>query len=140
MVARKWPVIYLLLMAMLAAAVCLRGRYGASESCEMDGQPLAPSLQVDLKMADGRWHRFCSIRCASRWLARQAGAAAQEAVVRDALTGEPLDSYVAIFVRSTVVTNPANGNDVHAFRFRTDATEHIRRFQGREIEDPFGVK
>jgi hypothetical protein len=94
---------------------------------------------VDLTMADGRSHAFCSIECARRWLALQPGTHPQEAVVRDALTGEPLDAYVAFFVRSKVVTNRANGNNIHAFRFRSDALEHVRRFGGQQIDDPFGV-
>ena len=106
----------------------------------MDGQRLSPSLRVDLKMADGTSHAFCTIACAQRWVAQQSGVAAKEAVVRDAITGEPLDADVAFFVRSKVVTDRATGNDIHAFRFRTDALEHIRRFGGRIIDDPFEVE
>jgi hypothetical protein len=135
--ASKWPVCYLVLMALLALASSLWGRYGASETCEMDGQPLTSSLRVDLRMAGGTRHAFCTVRCAERWLAQQPNATVKEALVRDALTGEPLDAYVAFFVRSKLVTNRANGNNIHAFRFRTDAMEHVRRFGGLLIEDPF---
>jgi hypothetical protein len=138
--AGKWPITYLLLMALAALAASLSGRYTASKTCEMDGQELSPTLRVDLRMADGVSHAFCTIECARRWLAQQPNATVKEAVVRDALTGEPLDAYVAFFVRSKLVTNRANGNNIHAFRFRADAAEHIRRFGGQEIDDPFGVQ
>ncbi len=135
----KWPAAYLMVMALIALAAGLWGGFDTSETCEMDGQELTSTLRADLKMADGRWHAFCSIQCARRWLAKGPHPAPEEAVVRDALTGEPLDAYVAVFVESSVVTNPANGNNIHAFQYRTDAAEHIRRFDGREIDDPFQV-
>ncbi len=118
-------------------------QWGASlshENCAMDGQELSPSLRVDLVMPDGTRAAFCSIQCALNWLARQPGTHPKEAVVRDALSGDPLDSYTAHFVRSKIVTNRANGNNIHAFQYRTDAAEHIRRFGGEEIDDPFEVE
>ena len=90
-------------------------------------------------MADGVQHHFCSVECARRWLAAQSGAAVKAATVRDALTGQPLDSYAAFFVRSEIVTNRANGNNIHAFRYRTEALDHIRRFGGESIADPLGA-
>jgi hypothetical protein len=140
MPVRKWSLAYLILVALLALAVGFWNRYGTAERCEMDGQPLSPALRMDLKMPGGAWHAFCTIECARRWLARQPRAVPDEAVVRDALTGEPLDAYVAFFVRSEVVTSRSNGNNIHAFRFRTDAMEHLHRFGGEEIDDPFGVE
>lgn len=128
------------MMALIALLASLWGGYETQETCEMDGQELSSNLRVDLTMSDGGSHAFCSIECARRWLARQPEPSAKEAVVRDALTGEPLDAYVAFFVQSPVVTNRANGNNIHAFRYRIDAAEHIRRFHGEEIADPFGVQ
>ena len=136
----KWPATYLMLSALIALAAGLWGRYESGKTCEMDGQGLFPSLRVDLKMADAAPHAFCSIECARRWLDRQPGTSAKEAVVRDALTGEPIDAYVAFFVRSSLVTNKANGNRIHAFQYRIDAMEHVRRFNGEMIGDPFEVE
>jgi hypothetical protein len=140
MPARKWPLAYLILVALLALAVGFWNHYGTAERCETDGQALSPALRVDLKMPGGVWHAFCTIECARRWLARQPRAGPEEAVVRDALSGEPLDAYVAFFVRSKVVTSRSSGNNIHAFRFRTDAMEHLRLFGGEEINDPFQVE
>ncbi len=137
MPAWKWSASYLTLMGLVALGASLWGSYGPGEICEMDGQALSPALRVDLRTADGAAHEFCTIECARRWLAENSSAALKEATVRDALSGEPLDAYVAFFVESPIVTNPANGNNIHAFRFRTEAMEHIRRFGGQLIEDPF---
>ena len=137
MSAGKWSAIYLTLMALVALGASLWSSYGPGERCEMDGQALPPALRVDLQTADGAAHAFCSIECARRWLAENSSPALKEATVRDALTGEPLDAFVAFFVESPIVTNRANGNDTHAFRFRTDAMEHLRRFGGQLIADPF---
>jgi hypothetical protein len=133
----KWSLSYIILMGAVALAAGLWRAYGSSEACEMDGQAISPSLRVDLTMADGNSHAFCTIACAQRWLAGRANTAVKEALVRDAISGEPIDAYVAFFVRSELVTNRANGNAVHAFRFRADAMEHVRQFGGQLIEDPF---
>lgn len=132
-----WPLAYLGVMLAIAFAAATWRARASSLSCEMDGQAVLSNLQVDLKMADGPWHTFCSIECARRWLAEKGDDYPDEAIVRDALTGEPLDAYVAIFVQSKIETNSANGNNIHAFRYQTEAANHIRRFGGHEIDSPF---
>jgi len=133
----KWPIGYALLMVLIAAGATLWESRSPVGTCEMDGQPIDPHYEVDLKLADGSWHSFCSILCARRWLDKKKIDYPEEARVRDALTGVPLDAYVAFFVESPIVTNPANGNNIHAFRYRTDAADHIRRFGGHMIDSPF---
>jgi hypothetical protein len=140
MPAIRWPLTYLILMGLVALASSLGRNYGATETCEMDGQELSPALRVDLTMADGTSHAFCTIACAHRWLAHQPNTTPKQATIRDAITGEPVDAYTAFFVQSTLVTNRANANNIHAFRFRTDAMEHIRQFGGQLIADPFEVE
>jgi hypothetical protein len=139
MVSWKVGLAYLLLAGLVAVGTSLWSRRAATGRCEQDGQELSAALRVDLEMADGTRHQFCSIECARRWLAGQSGAVLKAAVVRDALTGEPIDSYVAFFVRSKIVTNRSNGNNIHAFRYRTDAMDHIRRFGGELIADPLAA-
>jgi hypothetical protein len=131
---------YVILMGLVALAASLWQTYGASQTCEMDGQAISPALRVDLTMADGTSHAFCTIACAHNWLANQPHTTPEQATVRDAITGEPVDAYTAFFVQSKLVTNRANANNIHAFRFRTDAAEHIRRFGGQLIADPFEVE
>ncbi len=132
----RWPLAYLILMGLVALASSLWQNGGASECCEMDGQKLSPALRVDLTMPDGTSHAFCTIACAHSWLANQPDTTPREATVRDAITGEPVDAYTAFFVQSKLVTNRASANNIHAFRFRTDAMEHIRQFGGRLVPDP----
>ncbi len=136
----KWPLTYVILMGLVALASSLWRSYGASETCEMDGQELSPALRVDLTMADGTSHAFCTIACARSWLANQPNTTPKQATVRDAITGEPLDAYHAVFVQGKPVTNRANGNNIHAFRDMREAQEHVNRFGGLEIADPFGVE
>lgn len=129
-----------MLVLLIALAVVSWGRTSGSEACAMDGQELFPTLRVDFEMDDGTRPAFCSIRCARRWLENRVEVLPKEIIVRDALSGEPVDSYTAYFVRSEIVTNPANGNNIHAFQSEPDAAEHIRRFGGESVGDPFGVE
>ena len=129
-----------MLVLLIALAVVSWGGTSESEACAMDGQELFPTLRVDFEMDDGTRPAFCSIRCARRWLENRPGVSPKEIIVRDALSGKPVDSYTAYFVRSEIVTNPANGNNIHAFQSETDAAEHIRRFAGKSAGDPFGVE
>jgi len=135
--AWKWPIGYMIVMVLLAAAATVWEQRSPVGSCEMDGQPIDLHYQTDVKLKDGTWHSFCSIICARRWLDAKQIDFPEEARVRDALTGEPLDAYVAFFVESPIISNPSNGNNIHAFRHRTDVADHIRRFGGHEIDAPF---
>jgi len=135
----RWSLAYVVITVLIAlASVSWRGN--TAGTCAQDGQRIVPEMQVDLQTLDGQWHRFCSIVCAQRWLAHRAVDRVQQAIVRDALTGKPLDADVAFFVRSPIVSNPANGNNIHAFQYRIDAADHMRRFGGHEIDPPFFVE
>jgi hypothetical protein len=103
-------------------------RRGEGPRCAFDGQPVAAAYRV--RVADrGGDAEFCCVHCARLWLARRDDP--PEAVyVTDEATGEEIDARAAVFVRSTVVTNPVTGNRVHAFRDRTAADEHVRSFGG----------
>ena len=135
----SWNWLYLLAACLLTLAASLWLDRGRGEACSMCGDPIDPALAVDLEQPVGRWQSFCTIRCAQVWLELRGAGSPVEATVRDALTGAPLDAYTAFFVQSEVVTRKANGNDIHAFQYRSDAAEHARRFNGREIPDPFQV-
>jgi len=132
----RWPWIYLLAVAAIAGTADYWGSRAAVKTCEQDGQAIVPELAADIQTATKVWHPFCSILCARQWLGQHPKANPEQMIVRDALTGRPLENSVAFFVESDVVTNPSNGNRVHAFQYRTDAAEHIRRFHGREVDDP----
>jgi len=60
--------------------------------------------------------------------------------VTDEASGKLIDAGDAHYVRSSVVTNPATGNRVHAFRNRADAEKHADIHGGTvlsESERPF---
>ena len=78
---------------------------------------------------DGREFSFCCVHCTRLWLAQRDDPPAAVAVTDEA-TGEPVEARAAVFVRSTVATNPVTGNRVHAFRDRAAAEEHARVFGG----------
>jgi hypothetical protein len=62
-------------------------------------------------------------------------------LVTDEATGEEYETTEVIFVRSSVVTQAATGNRVHAFRNRRDAEKHAAGAGGRILEGadrPFG--
>jgi hypothetical protein len=97
--------------------------------CALNGLKVEPLYGVRVVDRAGGSLRFCCVRCARRWLARQGGS--PEAVyVTDETGGEEIDSRSATFVQSPVATNPITGNRVHAFRDRAAAEEHIRAFGG----------
>ncbi len=118
-----------------AAAVGLPGlgtRYRRQRQprCALDGAAIESIYAVETEDAEQGLRRFCCIRCAEYWLARQAGAD-REVRVTDEVTGRPVDAGEAFFVRSTVVTNHATGNRIHAFRRRHAAEEHAASHRGR---------
>jgi NitT/TauT family transport system substrate-binding protein len=58
--------------------------------------------------------------------------------VIDETTGQSLDSTLAFFVESEVVTVPEVKNRIHSFTNKEDAMTHARQFDGKLIENPFG--
>jgi hypothetical protein len=144
----RWPTTRTaLLLAGLAVVVGLpfAGRWwrqGPVARCTHDGLLLEPRYQVRIVLATNRSQRFCSIRCAGRWLARHE-LQPVAIYVTDELSGEELEMEAAYFVQSTVVTNPITRNSVHVFRDRSAALEHIRVFGGCLLtgaERPFAVE
>jgi hypothetical protein len=117
-------------------------RRRAGPRCELNGLTIQLLYQVRIVDRAGASHRFCCVRCAARWLARQEDRP-RAVYVTDEAGGAEVDSRSAIFVRSLVLTNPITGNRVHAFRDRADAEEHARAYGGEEltgVERPFSFE
>lgn len=131
---RKATVAWFGLMAGLA---CI-GRWQAYDAragrCALDGSRIVPVHQVDLVTERGIARSFCSIRCAADWPDVPPGARMQ---VRDEVTGEVLDAGLAFFVESGVVAVAARNDRTHAFRRMADAMEHVTRYGGSPVPNPF---
>jgi hypothetical protein len=124
----------LLLLAglVLIVGLPLAGRWArrqAEPRCALDGLVIEPLYRVRVVDRAGGSHVFCCIRCAGRWLARQAERPAA-VYVTDEASREEIDAAAAHFVQSTVVTNPVTGSRTHVFRNLTDAEEHARLYAG----------
>jgi hypothetical protein len=110
-------------------------RRTTAAGCALDGLPINPAYRVEVADADGRTYAFCCPRCAAIWLSRLPSPP-RAVTVTDEAGGEPVDADAAWYVRSSVVTVPATGNRVHAFRDRADAERHAERFLGTVLPAP----
>jgi hypothetical protein len=120
-------------LAVLAAAVglplvahWLRGT--PPPGCTLDGAKIDPAYRVTIVDDHGQSHDFCCIRCAQLWLAGQLPP--RIITVADEADGGEIDAGSAYYVRSQVVTTPAVGNRIHAFRRRADAEKHADEHGG----------
>jgi hypothetical protein len=104
-------------------------RQGRAGRCALDGDRIDPVYRVRIVDRAGANREFCCILCAERWLALEA-AGSSIVYVTDEIGGKELPASDAYFVRSTVVTQPATGNRVHAFARRSDAQRHADEAHG----------
>jgi NitT/TauT family transport system substrate-binding protein len=93
---------------------------------------------VTAYLSDDRSLSFCSIYCATRWFESNRDKVIYFTVI-DEVSGERLDSSLAHFVESDVVTVREVNNRIHAFYVKGDALKHARQFNGKMIENPFGT-
>ena len=105
--------------------------------CAYDRTRIQPLYEVEAFLLDGSSARFCSIHCALGWVEQNPGRALY-VTVTDEVSAERLDSSLAHFVESDVVTVPEVKNRVHAFASPEDARAHAAHFNGRIVENPFG--
>lgn len=104
-------------------------RRGGATRCAVDGVDVNPLFAAEIVDAAGTRHRFCCIQCADYWTNRQS-AAPRQIRVADEVSGHWIDARDAWFVRSLVVTDPATGNQLHAFHYESDALKHATAAQG----------
>lgn len=100
--------------------------------CALDGAPIEPIYAVEIVPAEDGLLRFCCLRCADFWYARQSRPP-REARVTDEVSGRMLAAEEAFFARSSIVTTPATGNRIHAFARRADAEAHAAEFAGKVL-------
>ena len=105
--------------------------------CERDGVAVGDHPAALALDGSGATHPFCSIRCAEAWIARH-GERDARVLVRDEVTGAPLASGAAWFVKSRV--DGTSGEQIRAFARREDAEAHVAAFRGTLLgrgERPF---
>jgi len=106
-------------------------------SCAYDGTDLTPLYRVDALLDDSSALSFCSITCATEWFKKNEDKVIFFTVV-DEITGQMFDSAHGFFVESNLITIPATKNRIHTFSRREDALAHVRQFNGKMIQNPFG--
>jgi hypothetical protein len=124
------------LCSLIALAGALHQRYGGNPRCEYDGSSIAPIYEVEIVLKDRSAKKFCSMYCAKQWFDHNAGTI-DHVIVTDEIRGNKIESSIAYFVKSTLITNKANGNCIHAFQQRQAALTHAEKFGGFPAEDPF---
>lgn len=101
--------------------------------CALDGVRLDPAYVVEIAEQSGIHRRFCCILCAESWLAKNASPNAKVEVT-DEVSAKTIPADDAYFAPSSVMTNSATLNRIHAFADRDDAEAHARQFGGRLLE------
>lgn len=151
MVSKKRLLLIAVSLLVLALVALLGGimgkkplKTGTGESqqvpgrCAYDGTRINPIYQVGAYLADDQTLNFCSIYCATRWHEHNKDRVIYFTVI-DEISGERLDSSLAHFVESAVVTVREVNNRIHAFFVKEEALKHARQFNGKPIENPFGT-
>ncbi len=106
--------------------------------CAYDGSAVTPIYGVDIVLKDGSTKKFCSIYCATQWYKKNVPLI-DHVIVTDEIRGNKIDSYMAYFVTSELITNETNDNRIHVFQQRQDALTHAEKFHGTMADDPFTI-
>jgi hypothetical protein len=106
--------------------------------CAYEGSAITPIYEVDIVLMDKSVKKFCSIFCASQWF-RNNVKLVNHVIVTDEIRGNKIDSYMAYFVESELITNETNDNRIHVFQQRQDAITHAEKFHGTMTDDPFSL-
>ena len=117
--------------------VCYQ-KYLSSHHCAYDGCAVTEIYEVDIVLKDSSVKSFCSIYCAAQWF-KNNKQAVDHVIVTDEIRGNKIDSYMAYFVESDLITNKTNNNRIHAFQQRQHAQTHAKKFNGSAIDDPFEI-
>ena len=83
--------------------VCYQ-KYLSSHHCAYDGCAVTEIYEVDIVLKDSSVKSFCSIYCAAQWF-KNNKQAVDHVIVTDEIRGNKIDSYMAYFVESNLITN-----------------------------------
>jgi len=128
--------IIILVISMILAFSSAMYRSQTAFRCNYDGTRIIPVYEIEIRLKDGDTGRFCSVHCAKAWLQENTSPVGS-VIVTDEITGESLDSAIALFVESDVVTVKATQNIIHAFRDKSHAMSHAKQYNGRLVDNPF---
>lgn len=134
----KWikSSIFLVLMVAIALGSSIYKKTHKIEKCDFDGVHIKPVYQVDIILKDNAVKKFDSIYCAYMWLSQNKDAVSYIRVT-DEVTSEKIDSSIAYYVDSEIITNNVNNNKVHAFLKLEDAEKHAKSYKGKIVANPF---
>ncbi len=104
--------------------------------CDHDRVEIHPIYAVYFSLKDSSEKRYCSIVCATLSFSKLKDRI-RNVIVTDEVSGSKIDATQAFFVESEVITTLHVKNRIHMFSNREDAKKHLKRFNGRWIENPF---
>lgn len=142
---KRFIIIFFATLISLAVGGTTYQKYYRSSRCAYDGSIIQSIYEVKIYLKahpeQSEWDgteekKFCSIYCAANWFNPNAEKV-ENVLVKDEIRGTEINSEAAQFVESELVTNKANGNRIHVFQQRLDALEHMKRFNGNYVENPF---
>ena len=128
--------IFLILMVAIALGSSIYKKTHKIEKCDFDGVSIKPIYQVDVILKNDKVKKFDSIYCAYMWLSQNKDALSYIRVT-DEVTSEKIDSSIAYYVDSEIITNNVNNNKVHTFLKLEDAEKHAKSYKGRIVKNPF---
>ncbi len=126
----------LIIILIIALAGVSYQKFWKNPRCAYDGSAIPLIYEVDIVLKDQSTRKFCSVFCATQWYKNNTHLI-DHVVVTDEIRGVKIDSYMAYFVESELITNETNDNRIHVFQQRQDALTHAEKFHGAMTDDPF---
>jgi len=133
---KGWIVSFIIVVIVLVGFVWAIKKGASADRCDYDGTRIEPLYAVYFFLQDGAEKKFCSIVCASM-IFSELKKKVKEVMVVDEVSEKKISASQAFFVESEVITTLHVKNRIHVFSSREDAERHLKRFNGRWIENPF---
>lgn len=134
---KVWIIGLVLALALPAVGEVLYYQRISRDVCTLDAIPIQPIYRTTLSFGSGRKLQFGSPRCALTYLRKHPNVERVEVTVTDEVTGRPLPSEKAFFVKSAVETSAQDHNHIHVFVDEVEARRHAMLYEGKLLDDPF---
>ncbi len=128
----------IVIVSIISLASVSYQKYLSNPLCAYDGSAVTAIYEVDVVMKDSSTKKFCSISCADQWY-KSNHLLVDHVIVTDEIRGNKIDSFMAYFVESELITNKTNRNRIHVFQQRQYALIHAKKFRGEMADDPFYI-